>query len=224
MAASPWWTFSEKVRGGLLASGGIVTAIAVSFGSALWFVIGVAAPVVGLFVLCGGLLGQLIASLRGRNEPDAVTSASAVPDPVLVKVPQTQFASEGATGELSLVIDDEVWHPHQYKALIVEVKLKLTSHSHRVKRLGVLATQIPGDPEHPPDLVGFNVNDVRREVHGLQQRRAEFPCQIDPGESITFWSVRAFPWQWQGGEPEYSMVLDDGTGHEHGVRRFATPK
>jgi hypothetical protein len=73
-------------------------------------------------------------------------------------------------------------------------------------------------------LSASNDNDVHREVHRLQQRRAEFPCQIDPGESIISWSVRAFPWKWQGGEPEYSMVLDDETGHEHGVRRFATPK
>jgi hypothetical protein len=71
---------------------------------------------------------------------------------------------------------------------------------------------------------GFNDNDVHQEVYRLEQRRAGIPAQIDPGESVTFWSVRAFPWRSQAGEPEYSMILDDETGHEYGVRRFATPK
>jgi hypothetical protein len=137
---------------------------------------------------------------------------------------QKQFQSGGATAELEVVIEDEVWHPFQYKALILEAKISVRSNARRAKRIRRRTEIRAYEDGQPAPSFDFTDIDVNREVARLERLRNPWPHTIGPEETITAWCVLAMPHRPQGGEPEYVVTIADEHGHEYSARRPARPK
>jgi hypothetical protein len=140
--------------------------------------------------------------------------------------PQETFSSPGAPRELEVFIDREEWHPFQFKALILEARVRIrnrsSTHARRLRRRAEPRIYEPG--QGTPDFAFMTDLDVSREVHRLEDQRGPWPRTVEPRQTVYGWYVLSLPHRPQGGEPSYDIVVSDELGHEYGVRRLARPK
>jgi hypothetical protein len=164
---------------------------------------------IALFLL---LVAGWLAVVRWRRPPGAP--------------PQKTFSSPGAPGELVVFIDREEWHPFQFKALILEARVRIrnrsSTHMRRLRRRAEPQIYEPG--QGTPDFAFMTDIDVSREVHRLEDQRGPWPRTVEPRQTVHGWYVLSLPHRPQGGEPSYEIVVSDELGHEYGVRRLARPK
>jgi hypothetical protein len=140
--------------------------------------------------------------------------------------PQKTFSSPGAPRELEVFIEREEWHPFQFKALILEARVRIrnrsSTHARRLRRRA--ASQIYEPGQGTPSFAFMDDIDVSREVHRLEEQRNSWPRAVEPKQTVHGWYVLSLPHRPQGGEPSYEIIVSDELGHEYGVRRLARPK
>lgn len=140
----------------------------------------------------------------------------ATPTTVTTRPPQRRLGSDN--DPLLLDIEAERFHPFDYQALIVATKFTLRNQSAQPKRAMSLKWVTHQEPPHfMPDI------EVVREMERVKRDLNEFRSRLGAGEDQIFWGVNAFPWNAEGGEPEYAVTVKDELGHEYGVTRVGKP-
>lgn len=75
--------------------------------------------------------------------------------------------------------------------------------------------------EAPPSFEFMEDIEVLREVARLEHLRNPWPHTIGPCETVHGWYVLAMPHRPQGGEPEYTVTIEDEHGHTYSMKRLA---
>jgi hypothetical protein len=210
--------FAVAFSGGVAVIGGIFFALgAAEVGGTKHAVISNGWVRFGLVLSVLGLALLVLAGVLYVWRPRADTSEH--------RIAQEQFESDGASGELDVSIEDEVWHAFQFKALILEAKIRIHNNAASVKTIRRQASvQIYEQGEAAPGFAFMDDIDVLREVDRLERMRNPWPHIIEPGETITAWYVISTPHRPQGGETGYTIKITDEHRHEYGVTRPGRPK
>jgi hypothetical protein len=115
--------------------------------------------------------------------------------------------------ELEIVMEREEFHPFQYKAILLEAKVRIRNKSTKIKYPRAQRWEMRM-PEGSPDS-HFTDIDVQREVAALGDKRNKLARQIAPLETITGWSVVALPHQPSGGVGAYTLTIEDEVGTQY---------
>jgi len=141
------------------------------------------------------------------------------------RIPQKQSHSAGTRNDLELTIAEEVAHPFEHKALILELKIIVRNKRHTPAAVrGLRANSQIYEEGQPAPAFDFMTDiEVAKEVERLKHQHNSAPKQLEPGKTV-FWYVLSLPRRLQGGEPEYTITLEDAHRHEYTVKRLGRPK
>lgn len=124
------------------------------------------------------------------------------------RTPKSDKTSE-VQGDLSVEIEHEEWDNFKHKARILEIRVKVTNHTDRRKRMASFAVLIHGGPNTYPSSTGNT--DLFREV---ERRKGNHPLLqgisiIEPRDFAKGWMVFPFPWSTDAGPSGYSFMVRD---------------
>jgi hypothetical protein len=122
--------------------------------------------------------------------------------------------------DLDVEIEREDWHNFDYRARIVEVRLKVKNRTSYEKR--IMATQLstPGGHGVEPAAVQEMANiEIHREVHRRRESLRQLQFPLEANETQRGWMVFAFPWTTHPGATPFTLVLIDELNIEYEARR-----
>jgi len=133
--------------------------------------------------------------------------------------------SPGAPGELEVLVVEEHWRNHGYRALIVDAKVRIHNRSNRTVSLGgrFMEYQATPGPDMPTEHPMITDEDVRAECDAHERARGPWPTSVGPGATVYGWCVMATPNRPAGGTPWYAITVTDEVRHQYRTRRLEQP-
>jgi hypothetical protein len=126
--------------------------------------------------------------------------------------------------EFKVTLEEERVHQFQFKALIVERRIRIDNLTDHEKVVQGIGKRWDGR-RNPPTLVDPTTDtDVWRETVRLEETHIPWPSRVEAHDHILAWVVVAFPQQPLGGIPEYRVSVKDERGDEYGQEQPARPK
>jgi len=120
--------------------------------------------------------------------------------------------------ELEVTIETEEFHPFEYKAILLEVKVSVRNLTNKMKYMKVMWNiDNPRDGQYTAWQGDIEVD---RALHALAKKRSpELPGTVRPGDSIAGWLFAPLPHQPRGGIGGYTLTIEDEVGAQYVLRR-----
>ena len=116
-----------------------------------------------------------------------------------------------ASKELVVTLDKEEFHPYEYTALIVGVKLTVRNLTDHEQTLGPCRWMAVG----PWHLLIPAPHDVGNETYRYERQRPRTPGFISAEDTVSGWWWVAFEHRAEGGRPGYQLTVSDGLGNQY---------
>jgi hypothetical protein len=118
--------------------------------------------------------------------------------------------------DLDVVIEREEWDSFQHEAFILELKVRITNHTGRTKRVTGYALLTDGRESPPviPTIEAHREVERRRNSH----QRLDGQSTIEAGEHVVGWLVFPLPWSGDPGPTGYTLTVHDELNQDYAAK------
>ena len=165
-------------------------------------------------------LAASLLSYRAGNDPTKALIAGIIGcAAMIVLIVAVELLFYRRRNPLKVTFAEERVHPFQFKALIIERRLKIVNRTDYEKKLNAVMIRRPTG-----GLVTTFDADVMREIDRLKGTHTPFPTRVDAYDTIHGWVVMVFAHRPSGGVPAYEISVRDERGDEYFRKQRERPK